>query len=418
MTDWTTRALAVSPGGSQTRSKAPGRVGPRDCREGFPLFATRGNGPYLYARHGDTGEEDRYLDFAGANAAVPLGYGHEEVARAVERAAYDGHLLSLPSEQEVEVSELFCQTVGAEQVRWLKTGSESLSAAVRIARAATGASAVLVGCHSYHGWHDFTLARFDNHGLAPGSHCFANGVPSVLGPTVLEYAYDKTGAAKDAVIQAHRRGQRVAAVLVEPHRFLPDQGWMMQQAREAADDAGAVLIFDEMVYGFRWAKGGGTEYFGGHPDLRCYGKALGNGVPVACVCGPTRLMRYAEQAFVSGTYGGDRLGLAAAGAVLKIHAREDVIGQLWQNGQVFWDTLASAVPDRRFDWRLVGFPVHFGIKWASSDEADRVLTACARRGVLFHRDACNASAVMTKAQVVEGATVLAETLAGTPVERP
>jgi glutamate-1-semialdehyde 2,1-aminomutase len=423
------RALAVTPMASQTRSKAPGKVGPRDSRSGFPLFAEGGEGPYLIANEGQ-----RYLDFAGANAAIPLGYGRPEVAAAVADAACKGSLLSLPSVLEAEVSEQFCAAVGSESVRWVKTGSEAVSAAVRAARCATGASAVLVGVHSYHGWHDWTYARFDG-GLPFGQHSYANGVPSALGSTIFLYdwekaAHEKIGIAA-AVARAHGAGKRVAAILVEPHRLMQDQKARMQVAREEADKAGAVLIFDEMVYGFRWATAGGQEYFGVRPDLSCFGKALGNGVPIACVTGSRHLVGKVVPAFVSGTYGGDRLGLAAAGAVLTIYEEQPIITTLWRNGQTFFDafgetmeiiTKAAATSlvgygsygpptpkQYALSW-LDGFPVHFTIKWRSPEQADDVLTRLAQRGYLFHRDANNASAVMTEAEVRGAAAALAEEL--------
>lgn len=394
------RAMAISPGGSQTRSKAPGKVGPRDCRDGFPLFAERGLGPYLFCGI------QRYLDFIGANAAVPLGYGRPELIEAVAVAVGSGSLLSLPSELEIAVSEEFCATVGAEQVRWVKTGSEATTAAVKLARATTGASTVIVGTHSYHGWHDWTYARFTDD-LRPGQHALPNGVPSVLGTTIRTYDYEHGADPMDTVHEAHRNGERVAAVVVEPHRLLLLQADRLRAAREAADASGAILIFDEMVWGFRYALAGAQEHYGILPDLSCYGKALGNGVPVACVAGKASIMDRAAT-LVSSTFGGERIGLAAAREVLAIYRREPIIQRLWDNGRAF----AAEFAQRNTDgWRLDGFPVHFAIRWISPAEADAVLTRCAQQGVLFHRDANNMSAAMTETEARFGARVLAEALA-------
>lgn len=402
-----TRALTVTPGASQTRSKAPGKVGPRDMREGFPLFAERGMGPYLFA------DGEKYLDFVGANAAVPLGYGRPEIVEAVAVAVGSGNLLSVPCALEGEVSEALCRAVGAERVRWVKTGSEAVSAAVKLARAATGASTVIVASHSYHGWHDWTCARF-HEDLKPGPHALPNGVPSVLTDTILTYKYGIVDPG-DAVELAHKQGKRVAAIVIEPDRFAHDQRFHLQRARAAAGAAGAVLIFDEMVFGFRWALAGAQEYYHGNgggvrPDLSCYGKALGSGVPVACVAGKASIMDRAAT-LITSTYGGDRIGLAAARAVLDIYAREPVIATLWANAKAFEQEFYQTNPDRYTPSRIRGRGIHFGINWTSQDEADDVLVRCARRGVLFHRDANNASAAMTETEARFGARVLAEELA-------
>jgi glutamate-1-semialdehyde 2,1-aminomutase len=394
------RARAVTPNASQTKSKAPGHVGPRDCRAGFPLFALGGTGPYLVT------EDNQYLDFAGANAAIPLGYGYPPVVQAVQAAIGNGSLLSVPSRLEVEVSEQLCLTVGAERVRWVRTGSEAVTAAVKMARAVTGASAVIMARHSYHGWHDWTLARFGAGGELL-HRSFANGVPSVLRATVFTYDYERESPMA-AVDRAHAVGhQRVAAIVIEPHRFLQKQHLRLRATRAAADACGAVLIFDEMVYGFRWATAGGQEFFdvADCPDLSCYGKALGNGVPIACVAGKAAIMD-ADGELITSTYGTDKLGLAAAGAVLRVHARERGLAALWDAGREFWRYFGEMY-QAPAEQRLEGFPVHWRVRWKSPDEADAVLTGCAEHGVLFHRDANNASLAMSEAEIRRGAAVLA-----------
>lgn len=417
------RAAAVSPGASQTLSKAPGRVGPADRRAGFPLFARSGASAVLVGLDGKA-----YLDFAGANAAVPLGHARPAVVTAVTEAVERGALLSLPSALEVEVSETFCRLMQVEQVRWVKTGSEALAAAVRIARAATGATTVLVALHAYHGWHDWTkaaVAGYDPDRWDPDP-VLTTGVPTVLTPTVRVYDYRVPETARDIVGELTRAGQRVAAIVVEPHRFWQDdagQRAALAALRKLATQAGAVLILDELVYGLRWALRGAREYFGVDADLACYGKALGNGVPVACVCGTRDYMARAEQAGISGTYGGDRLGLAAAGAVLAIYEAEGIVETLWSRGRLFFETFRAACRARasrsplglgqdlvvtNLCVRPEGYPVHWTFSARSPELLDDVLTRCARAGVLFHRAANNASAAMTEDDVRMAATVLAE----------
>jgi acetylornithine/succinyldiaminopimelate/putrescine aminotransferase len=150
------------------------------------------------------------------------------------------------------------------------------------------------------------------------------------------------------------------------------------------------MIFDEMVYGLRWAKGGAAEYYGVEPDLGCFGKGLGNGIPVACVCGPSHLMQHAD--LVSGTYGGDLLGLAAAEAVLLEYQDHDVVAQLWRHGQATRAAFYLVAQD----WaKMEGTPVHWRLWLPTDDALDRTLALAAREGVLVHRSANNASAAMT-----------------------
>lgn len=351
------RALRVTPNASQTRSKAPGNVGPTfgpGEATDFPLFAVRGKGAYVWDDH-----DRKYLDCFGANAAVPLGYAYLPVVTAVERALRDGSLLSLPHVLEAEVSEQLLATCApwAHQVRWVKTGSEATHAALLIAQQATGRERYARVRGSYHGWH--TEWRED----ASPELVHWRDLHEPLGNLACE---------------------SLAAVFVEPPRWQPiHRDWLVELV-DKARAAGAVVVFDEMVYGLRWAKGGGTEYYGVTPDLACFGKALGNGVPVACVCGPEHLMRHAT-ACVSGTFGGDTLGLAAAGAVLREYSQRDVVGQLWVNGRAFWEGFCDVA---RIE--LEGTSVHWRLPLR--DEAlDRVLVAAATRGLLVHRASNNVS---------------------------
>lgn len=384
------RALRVSPNGSQTKSKAPGRVGPSFGSgevTDFPLFAIRGVGAYL---RDDRGRE--YLDCFGANATVPLGYAYAPVVLAVTDALNRGSLLSLPHVLEAEVSEQFLRVCApwAEQVRWVKTGTEALMAAVRVARAVTRRAKIVALASSYHGWADWTDARH----VASGW----NGVPlEARHGIVLIRVGDSRAALTDA-----------AALVIEPERWTSmDPIWLMDIVK-AAREAGAVVIFDELVYGLRWAKGGGSEYYGVTPDLAAFGKALGNGVPVACFCGLAEIMQVAGQ-YISGTYFGDTLGLAAADAVLKEYDTRDVIGELWDNGAAMWQAFEGALSAEATaaGVRLGGRPVHWRLD-ASDLVLDETLIRCAAAGVLVHRASNNASAAMTRDEASHAGRVLAE----------
>lgn len=299
--DWLKRALTATPNGSQTRSKSAAAYG----LGAIPCpYVTRARGAYLW-----TADGRKYLDWVGALGAVTLGYRHPAVEDAIKRQLRDGTIYSMPHRLEVEISERFAASVPAGrkngQVRWLKTGSEATQAAVRIARMATKREMILTSDQSYHSWHDwFTASR-------PQSP----GVPDCLRDCIATFRYNDLDDLR-AVLQ--RTGaHRIAAVMLEPTLFEAPRDSFLEGVKKITHEIGALLIFDEMILGARLAWGGGSEYFEVMPDLATYGKAIGGGLPLACVVGPERYLRLAT--VVSGTFGGDALALAACAATMDVY---------------------------------------------------------------------------------------------------
>jgi len=341
------RAETTTAGASQTTSRRHGKVGTDD----YPAFAVRGNGAVLTFQDGRTA-----IDLAGANGAVALGYQHPEVSLWVERYSAMGGTLSLPSPLEVEASERMCAAFDIDaMVRWVRTGSEAVSAAVSIAQDDTGSDCVGVFRGSYHGWHPWTRQAIE-----------------LTSPEIEDYS-------------------SLAAILVESPRWEPvceDYIEGLRQLREDCTRSGTMLIFDDVVYGFRFATGGLQETTGVVPDLACFSKALGNGVPVGCVVGDPDLMRRTEYR-VSSTFGGEVTGLAAASAVLKVHAGQDVCGQLRAYGMQLRERLDLALSGSPI--RVEGQPQHFRFVADSRAILDEFLTGCMAHddAVLIHRDANN-----------------------------
>ena len=406
---WLERALAVTPGASQTRSKAPGVVGPLT---GFPLVATRADGAKVYTPDGKV-----FIDFCGANAACTLGYAHRRITSAILDAAQTGVLLPLPARDEAMVAEQLIEFVGfGEMVRFVKTGSEAMSAAVRLARAVTRRPIVLVADHSYHGWHDWFQGRTHPE-TNPCEHdvqVWRNGIPASVGESIAVYRYADPDHAR-VLIEMKRN--EIAAVIIEPHRFMTDQRGIIEGLHAIARAAEIPVIHDETVFGFRWARGGGHEFFEtSTPDLAVFGKAMGNGVPIAAVVGSRRWMEPAAE-FISSTYGADRIGLLAACAVMQVYQRDEVIGGLWEVGRAFWQTFEATmdpIPGISGNvpvGRLEGFPVHFRfVSNVAGMDLDEVQRACARDGYLFHRSANNVNVAMTDEMVRTAATTLARAM--------
>lgn len=372
------RALRVTPGGAQTASKAPGRVGPVGA---FPLYLAGGSGAYVWDVDGN-----RYVDWYNGNAAVTLGHADNDVCEAVEEALRDGVLLSLPTEWEVDVAErLVARVPCAEQVRFTRTGSEAVAAAVRIARTATERDHVAVCRGQYGGWHDWSVARGET-----------RGVPGVMRDLLRVWDYGDV----ESLRRALRAGPPCAAVVLEPLTAVADMDDMgdtthfLQDVVDAARETGTVVVFDDMVVGGRWAYAGTQAYTGVVPDLVTFGKALANGHAFACVAGPERLMRHAST--VSGTYGGEVVGLAAAGAVMDAYD-DGAVARLWRAGEVLVAGASGALVEADLPAYIGGWPCRPVLRWASH-VADRDVMASllqqelAEHGVLVHPSAWNPSA--------------------------
>jgi glutamate-1-semialdehyde aminotransferase len=338
------QARQVIPGAAQTGSKAPGRVGPLRA---FPLFLEKGDGPYVECVDGH-----RYVDWFNGNCAVTLGHAHPEILRRVYFRMEQGTLLSLPHELEQVVAMRLVEAIPcAEQVRFVKTGSEACAAAVRIARIATGREVIAVCRDQYNGWHDWSVAR----------ESYTPGVPLALTGLLRRFLYNDL-AALDYLLG----NERIAAVILEPTLVEAPAPAFLQGVVDVAHAHGALVIFDEMITGARWALGGAQQYFGVTPDLATFGKAFANGFPLAFVAGRAELMQHAWP--ISGTFGGEIVGLAACNAVLDEYQMNRPILRMWDVGQRLMDGVNGICHRLRLPARMIGYPVHPVLDWCADGE--------------------------------------------------
>jgi len=314
------RAQRVIPLGTQTLSKSPNQF----VQGVHPIFIERGKGAHLWDVDGN-----EWVDEPMALGPVLLGYAEPAVDEAIRRQLAHGITFTLMHRLEVEVAErIVAMCPGVEAVRFAKSGSDVLSGAVRAARAATGRDLVLAS--GYHGWHDWYI----------GSTTRAAGVPKAVAALVETFAFNDADGLRAALDQ---HSGRVAAVVVEPSGpELPSPGFL-HEVVDLARRHGAVSIFDEVITGFRMAPGGARERYGVRPDLSCYGKALGNGMPIAAVAGSWEVMRQFEDVFFSGTHGGETLSLAAAAAVLDAIADGEILARIEGLGRRLLDGVASLI---------------------------------------------------------------------------
>jgi len=287
------RAEKVIPLGSQTFSKSRTQypVG------ASPFFVERSLGSHTWDIDGN-----EYVDLVSSLGAVALGYGDAEINEAVIKQLHDGVTLSLSHTIEAEVAERMVDLIPcAEMVRFAKNGSDATSAAIRLSRAFTGRDHIVV-C-GYHGWQDWFI----------GSTSMNLGVPEEVRRLTHSIPFNDLEALEAVISELP---DQIAAMIMEPMTATwPIEGYL-QAVREITAKHGIVLVFDEMLTGFRFAPGGAQEYFGVTPDLAAFGKALANGFPLSAIAGRADILNVMPRIFFSGTFGGETLSLAAAKVVL------------------------------------------------------------------------------------------------------
>lgn len=295
-----------------------------------PYFAKQGKGARLWDVDGN-----EYVDFVNALCAVTLGYADPDVNAAVAAQLGQGTLFTLSHELEADVAERIIEMVPcAEMVRFGKNGSDATAGAIRVARAATGRDHVLV-C-GYHGWQDWYI----------GSTTRDKGVPAATSALTHKFAFNDLASVEALVAQYPRQ---IAAIILEPMNVERPTPEFLGGLRKIADRENIVLIFDETITGFRFAKGGAQELFGVTPDLATLGKGLANGFPLSAVCGRADLMREMSEVFFSFTMGGETLSLAAAKASLEKIAREPVIETMRHQGARVTSGLKSRIAKHGVD---------------------------------------------------------------------
>ena len=312
-----------------------------------------------------------YLDCTMALGAVALGYADPAVTDAVTAAARNGNVSAWSPTLEIEVAERLCDAIPcAERVRFLKTGAEAIAAAVRIARTATGRTAV-IGC-GYFGWLDWASD--------------AAGVPDAVRATFTAVPFDDVPALERAVA----RVDEPAAIVIEPViERLPSDAWV-RRARELCDARGAVLIFDEIKTAFRLRTGGYQSASGIHPDLAAVGKALSNGYPLSAVVGRADVMEAARRTWISSTLASESTSLAAAAAVLDRHVREDVCGTLARTGAAMQAAVSRAMASAGYDGATIaGVDPMWMLRFDTDASSARFVELALKSGVIFKRGAYN-----------------------------
>ena len=325
------RARQVIPGGVNSPARAFGAVG------GTPLFIARADGPYLFDIDGN-----RYLDFIGSWGPMILGHCHPAIIEAVMAAVRNGSSYGAPCERETELAELVTQAVpSVEMVRFVSSGTEATMSAIRLARGFTGRDLIVKFAGCYHGHVDALL-------VSAGSSALTHGVPN--SPGVPKGCTDDTCVLRyndpaDLEELFQTKGDKIAGVILEPvvgnMGLVPPSPEFRNALRRLTHHHGALLIYDEVMTGFRLASGGAQELLGDSPDITAFGKIIGGGYPVGAYGGRADVMKHimpAGPVFQAGTLSGNPVAMAAGVATLKElkanppYARLDELGALLESG--------------------------------------------------------------------------------------
>lgn len=326
------RAVKVMPGGVNSPVRAFGPVG------GSPRFISSAKGQYIYDEDGN-----RYIDYIGSWGPMILGHNDDRVVEAVIKQAEKGLSFGAATRLEVEMAELICDTVPCvEMIRMVNSGTEAVMSAVRAARGFTGRDKIIKFEGCYHGHADAMLVK-------AGSGVMTHGAPDSAGVP--------EGCAKDTLTAAYNDIQSVqalfseypediACVIIEPVAanmglVVPKDGYL-RKLRELCDKYGALLIFDEVITGFRLAMGGAAEYFGVTPDIVTYGKIIGGGMPVGAYGGRRDIMSVVSplgSVYQAGTLSGNPAAMSAGLAQLRvlkenaeIYENINALGERFRNG--------------------------------------------------------------------------------------
>ena len=324
------RGQAVIPGGVNSPVRAFGSVG------GTPYFVERAEGPFVYDVEGR-----RYIDYVQSYGPSILGHAHPDVIEAIRDAATRGTSYGAPTENEVRIAEEMTSRVeGLEMMRLVSSGTEAAMSAIRLARGATGRSKILKFAGNYHGHTDSLL-------VAGGSGIAQHGLRGSEGVT--------PGAIEDTIVAPYNVvpeiDESIAVVCVEPIAanmgLVPPARGFLEGLREACDAAGAMLLFDEVITGFRLCRGGAAEWFGVQPDVWCFGKVIGGGLPMGAYGASRKIMSNVAPiggVYQAGTLSGNPLATAAGLAALE-HLTVEAYAALTERATRLQDGMQAAFDD-------------------------------------------------------------------------
>ena len=337
------RAVKVTPLGAQTYSKSYRYY----CQGDSPTFIDRGDGCYLYDVDGN-----KFIDFVCALGPITIGYNNKEINDAIKEQLDKGISFSLQAEVEVDLAEKITEIIPcAEMVRFVKNGGDATTAAIRLSRAFTGRD--IVALSGYHGMHDWSIGSTENN----------RGIPADVSNLTKTFEYNNIDSLKELFDEYPNQ---IAAVILEPIQANGPKDDFLQKVKELTHENSAVLIFDEVVSGFRYALGGASELYDVVPDMAAFGKGMGNGLAISAVAGKKEIMELIEEGiFVSTTFGGEALSMVGSMTALKILEKPGAYDYIWKLGTMLKEGLESLIEQYELEDVILvsGLPPHCGVEF-------------------------------------------------------
>ena len=338
----------------------------------FPVYAKSAEGS-----HFTDVDNNEYIDYLCGLGPVILGHKYKRVDDAIREKLDRGILFSLPHKLELDVSELICNMVpSAEMVKFSKTGSGSATGAIRGARALTKRDKIAY-CGSGGVWHDWYATIISwNH-----------GVPKFNQDLILHFDYNDFDGL-EYIFEQNK--DEIACVFMEATIFNRPKNDFLSKVKKLAHENNTVLIFDEIVTGFRFANGGAQELFGVEPDITVLGKGIANGMPLSAVTGKTEYMKIFDDVFFSTTYAADTLSLAACQATILEFKEKPVVKTIWENGALLMEQFNKITSENSINLHFEGYPVRIKVVGQDSEGNDSILLRSlfiqefVKRGIFVH----------------------------------
>jgi len=349
------KAHAIIPGGAHTYAK-----GGDQYPEQAPAFIVRGKGCHVWDVDGN-----EFVEFGMGLRAVTLGHAFEPVVQAAYKQMQLGANFTRPAKIEVDAAEAFLQIIdGADMMKFAKNGSDVITAAVRLARAYTGRDLVAIcGDQPFFSTDDWFIATTEMNA----------GIPKAIAEQTLKFHYNDVDSLRRLFDQ---HPEQMACVVMEPEAATPPIPGYLNQVKELCEQRGALLIFDEMITGFRWHLGGAQKLHGVVPHMSTFGKALGNGFAISALAGKREIMHLGglehdqpRVFLLSTTHGAETHSLAAALEIMRIYREQGVVEYLWKQGTHLQALVQESIAENRLEgfFELFGRPCNLG--FSTRDQA-------------------------------------------------
>lgn len=365
--DLKNRAYTVIPHITGTFSSAPSSF-----VEGvYPVYAKHAEGS-----HFTDVDDNEFIDYLLGLGPITLGYNYPVVNEAIIQQLKNGILFSLPHKIEVETAELISRIIpNADMVKFEKSGSNAVTGAVRAARAITKKNKIAY-CGSGGVWHDWQAAMVSRN----------DGVPKFNGDLIKIFDYNDM----DGLEQIFEDNKdEIACIVLEPTIYQKPQENFLSKVRKIADTNNAILILDEIVTGFRFDLGGGQNFFKIKGDLVCFGKGMGNGLPISAITGPTEFMKIYDKLWVSSTNNRETLSLAGTFATIQEMQDKNTISHCWSTGKKFYDGWNKITQSFDLNVKMIGYPIRMTMKCFDSKGNESVplksliLQEMIKKGIFF-----------------------------------